>query len=769
MSPPVGSTRQRSGDGRDSCSSDSKAGVGHGMVSNVNNNGHGYSGERPHGLASSGAYVDRTGKHVVALLFLATGVTAAAAAAVVPALIAGDNGQPLVQEEGAVFAGLVAGTVALLWFAVRLCLLRPCERLAYDTQSLVNPASSGLGTGRIQAEDFPDLAPLPDAINMLGDRLALTRRDLDRAVAESVERLVEQKSRLTAILRDLEEGVLVCDLHHQVLVHNPAALKLLRLSDEQALEPGRTLFSLMLADPIRHTLERLNRLGGEEPDQPGISARFLSGTLDGRVLLDGRMSLILENKSRTGGVTVEPAAIGYVLTFTDATRELAALGRRDALLHATTEALRAPLANLRAVMETLEDCPEIENEARAHLEAAMLGECESLTVRLEGITEQYRATVVGTWPMSDLRSHTLIDLVRHRVAAHQQITITPTGMPCLLHGDSFSLVALLDHLIERVGKLTGAVAFDLAADAAARWTYLDLVWTGAPVPSTTIDQWKGETLAATLGGLTVGDVLRHHRSDLWSEARPDGRARLRLPLPPTEEPAGASPPRPVIDTAEPAAFLAHQSPSPATDLTTRPLRDLDFVVFDIESTGADPIDGDEIVAIAAVRVVNRRILTGDTFQALVNPGRPLSPQAARRHGIAARQLHNQPDITSVLPQFKAFVGNTVMVGHHAGLELAFLRLRERACGVRFDNTVLDTKLLSLWLQGRNADHSLDAVARRLGIAAIDRHTTLGDCLTTAAVLVAMLDLLPDRGLVTLGDVLREANKLVAFDTKEPPP
>ncbi len=743
------------------------------MVTDVSNGKHRHAAEQPYGGSALVSVPDRTGKLVVALLFLATGVTAAAAAAVVPVLIAGESGQALPQMEGAVLAGLVAGTAALLWFAVSLCLLRPNERLAADVRLLATPATplNTTAFNRVDPDDYPDLAPLPEAVNALIDRITATQRELDRTVANSAESLAEQRDRLISILRNLEEGVLVCNLHHQVLLHNPAALHLLQASGvvNGDLEPGRALFSLMLPDPIRHTLERLNRHGGGESRQPGASARFIGGTPDGRILLDGRMSLILGDgvRSTASGSTVT----GYVLTFTDATRELEALGRRDALLHATTEELRAPLANLRAVMETLRDCPDLDGEARVHLEAAMLRECENLTTRLERITEQYRATVAGTWPMSDLRSHTLIDLVRHRLA-QRQMTITPTGVPCLLYGDSFSLVVLLDHLVERVSSVTGVTDFDLAAAAAARWTYLDLFWNGEPIPSTTIGRWKTEPLAAALGGLTVGDVLRHHRSDLWSEAQPEGRARLRLPLPPAQEPTETGPP-PKSSQIEPGAFSALRQPTPAPDLTARRLHDLDFVVFDIEATGLNPIDGDEIVAIAAVRVANRRILTDDTFQALVNPsqalvnpGRPISPEAVRYHSIDEQHVHAPPDITAVLPKFKAFVGNAVLVGHYAGLELAFLRLRERACGVRFDNPVLDTKLLSLWLQGLDADHSLDGIARRLGIATVDRHTTLGDCLTTAAVLVAMLDPLRDRGLVTLGDVLREADLLVTRHAKE---
>ena len=698
---------------------------------------------------------EQVGRRIIALLFVVTGVTASVAAAVVPALIAGDNAQPLTQQEGALLAGLAAGTVAWLWFAVNKCLLRPIERLAADTRLL---ADTGAVTAALDVDDYPDLTPLPEAINALADLLIDTRHDIDRAVAETGERHAENTNRLAAILQDLHEGVLVCSLRHQVQLHNRAAFELLQIEPHPDADhgQGRALITLMLVDPVRHTLERLIRQASVEGGAGDSDAgRFIGGSPDGRILLDGRMSLVFhEGALKGGGPVIENRTVtGYVLTFTDATRELAALGRRDALLRATTEDLRSPLANLRAVMETLDSCPDLEAGQLRAFEDAMRTECDVLTRHLEQIAEQYRATLTGSWPMSDLRSQTLIELVRHRVSVHRGITITPIGIPCRLHGDSFSLVVLIDHLIERITKTNGATAFDLSAEPAARWIYVDLYWTGTAIPGAAIDQWKADPLPAALGGLTVGDVLRHHRSDFWSENRKNGRARLRLPLPPAlarNEP----PPRPPV-------------PLGAIDFSLlKPLDELSFVVFDTETTGFDAGNGDEIVAIAAVRVSGRRILIGETFQALVNPGRPIPPQATARHGITDQQVLDRPDIAAVLTQFQHFAGNDVLVAHHAALDLAFLHAKERVTGIRIDNPVLDTMLLSMKLQGRSADHSLDGIASRLGIAAIDRPTALGDSLITAAVLLAQIDLLCDRGIVTLGDVLREANALIDIHTRE---
>jgi len=638
----------------------------------------------------------------------------------------------------AIVAGLAAAGIA----ADRL-FVRPIAGLTAEIRFLSEAARDA----EIEPARYPGYAPLPEVVNALTRRLAAAKAETDGAVTTATRRVDEQKGLLEGILRDLSEGVLVCNLDHKILLYNQVALSLLAVAGELGL--GRSLFNLITREPVLHTLDRLiHREPAEAGNEP--TAPLVCATVDGRALLRGRMTLI---------AGAEGPASGYILTLSDVTRDIAELNRRDRLLRAATEGLRSPLANLRAASETLAGYPDIDPAERRSFEQVIAREAESLGQRLEAIDRENRELTAGMWPLADIHSVDLLNCVIRHLADTGGPSVTMVGVPLWLHGDSHSLVIALEKLLRNLAAATGRGGFDIEALLGDRRVYVEIAWEGAPIPEASLNAWLAEPLPEALGAPTLGDVLARHSSEMWSRASSAAsRAVLRLPLPAPSRiqfrlpPEGPLPARPQFYDFD----LMHLVP-PDRGLENRALRSVSYVVFDTETTGLNPSQGDEIIAIGGVRIVNGRILTGETFSRLVHPGRAIPPDSIRFHNITDAMVADAPPIRVALPQFRAFVGDSVLVAHNAAFDLKFIRLKEAETGQRFAMMALDTMLISMFLYPDFGDHNLDSIARRLGVEVAGRHSALGDALVTAAVFVRLIDLLEARGITTLGGLVRASN------------
>ncbi len=599
------------------------------------------------------------------------------------------------------------------------------------------------------------LGPLFQAVNELTRRLAAHHRELLQAMTTATTRVEEQKSRLEAILMDLQEGVVACNLNNQVLLYNQLALKILHVTGELGL--GRSLFTVVTRDSISNAFRRLRlRVAeGRHHQHPmGITTRFVCATTDGQHTLHAQMTLILG---------AEDTPTGYVITFNDITEELAALGKRDRLLREATEGLRAPIANLRAAAEMQAANPDMDRAAHRTFDEVVFKESTALSETVNRLCREYRDVITGYWPMTDDLSATLLELVAQRLKETSDIAVTVVHLPQWLHGDSHSVILLHEYLIRCISDHTRHKTFDIGAEAGPRQIYIDIVWRGDPLPAAVLDGWLDAGLPGAPGGLTVRDVLDHHQSEIWSDRTGDGLARVRVPLLPARGMHMASdlPPRPEFYD-----FSLLRQTAPGGDLAERPLKSLDYVVFDLETTGLKPSEGDEIVSIAGVRIVSGRILTGETFDRLVNPGRLIPKDSTRFHGITDDMIQGKPPVHLVLPQFRQFVGDAVLIAHNAAFDLRFLQLKEAESGVIFDNPVLDTLLLSVFLHDHALEHSLDAIAERFGVRVSARHTALGDALVTAGVFVRMLELLEDMEIMTLGQAIAASSTIVEVRARQ---
>ncbi|MEZ5788997.1 MAG: exonuclease domain-containing protein [Xanthobacteraceae bacterium] len=601
------------------------------------------------------------------------------------------------------------------------------------------------------------LEGLPGAAEALRKALQTARSETEGVVTAATRRAEEQKSHLEAILLDLSEGVIVCNLAHRILLYNQAAVRILGAPDALGLD--RSLFALLTPEPILHTLELLQAdddLKGADSDAvsasrgsagDGVTRRLVCGTVDRESLLQARLGLVHESSG---------AVSGYVLTFADVGGDLESLAQREKLLREVTQEWRRPLASLTAAAEMLGEHESLSADERAQLETVVGKEVRAINQHFEELTRRYDRLAAGSWPLADIHSVDLFQVVSRHLAERDGLVVTPVGVPVWVFADSHLLMLALEHVIRAIADYTGNRAFDLGVVPGRAHGYVEVTWSGDAIPSTVVEAWLVEPLPGAVGNRTLRDMIEQHGSELWSQTLPEGRACLRLPLRAVERAAHPAPAGERTERVPPWSefydFDLFRGSSEA--FNEAPLRKLTFVVFDSEATGLRPNEGDELVSIGAVRVVNGRVLSGETFDRLINPGRSIPAATTRIHGITADMVRDKPPAPVVIAQFKGFVGDAVLVAYNAAFDMAFLHRGAKAAGIAFGNPVLDALLLSVYLQDDISDFSLTAAAGRMGIEVVGRHTALGDAMVTAAIFVKLLDLLEAREITTFGQALR---------------
>lgn len=192
-------------------------------------------------------------------------------------------------------------------------------------------------------------------------------------------------------------------------------------------------------------------------------------------------------------------------------------------------------------------------------------------------------------------------------------------------------------------------------------------------------------------------------------------------------------------------------PLPGVDLTLHALVGRGFVAIDLETTGLDP-HRDAMIALAAVPFVGGA--RGVGLVTLVSVGRPIPPASTAVHGITDAMVVDAPAPGPVLDAVAARCEGRVVVGHAVDFDLAVLARALRAHGrPPLAAVVLDTRRLAAALFPAWGDFSLDAVAARLDVRIVARHTAEGDAVAAGEVLLALIRECRRRGLTTLAEVL----------------
>jgi len=687
-------------------------------------------------------------------------------------------------QRGALYALLEprAVLVVLVWLVISVVLGMALGRAwlhwVAAPARLVEQAKIVLGTDvqrEIAPEGSAENRALAQAINALVRERAELRADIARKVDEASREIEQERSRLAALMSELTQSVVVCNLDGRILLYNSRArLQFRALSQAPALAGGaeliglgRSIYAVLDRKLVAHALESVQQRllrGAASP-----SAQFVTSTRGGQ-LLRVQMAPVRAISSGVAAdpavaTDAEPALSGFVLMLDNITRDFADESLRDQLLHGLTEGSRASLGNLQAAVEML-DYEDVDAETRERFHAVIRDEVRAMSQRIQSLASHTVQTQKTRWPLEDMLGADLVSAALRRIETLYGCSATAGDVDASLwlRVDSYSLLQALAGLAGRLVDDYEVRRISLRlANAGNERAHLDLVWAGQAMSTETVMSW--ETDAITVGGeagaLTVRDVVERHGGAFWFErerVRHEAFFRFLLPLASGQEQLAASLGVHSESRPEYYDFDLFKTSAQADELADRRLCDLSYTVFDTETTGLEPSAGDEIIQIGATRIVAGKLRRQESFEQLVDPQRDIPEASIPIHGIQPEMVAGQPTINAVLPAFQAFAHDTVLVAHNAAFDMRFLQLKEAATGVVFDQPVLDTLLLSAVVHPNQASHRLEDIAARFDVAVLGRHTALGDAMVTAEVFLKMIPLLAEMGIHTLGEAREAAQK-----------
>lgn len=190
-----------------------------------------------------------------------------------------------------------------------------------------------------------------------------------------------------------------------------------------------------------------------------------------------------------------------------------------------------------------------------------------------------------------------------------------------------------------------------------------------------------------------------------------------------------------------------------TSLFDLPLESLEAVVFDLETSGFHPYNGDEIISFGGVMVTGADIHVDRTYHSLVNPMKPISPMIEELTGITNEMAMEAPDLIAVLQHFFEFVQRKILIAHGTGHDKQFLNAALwKTSKVNLTHRVLDTMMIAKWLHPDLKNYDLDCLLDLYQIPITTRHHALEDSLMTAQLWAKFIVEITDRQVITLGDL-----------------
>ncbi len=154
------------------------------------------------------------------------------------------------------------------------------------------------------------------------------------------------------------------------------------------------------------------------------------------------------------------------------------------------------------------------------------------------------------------------------------------------------------------------------------------------------------------------------------------------------------------------------------------------IILDTETTGLKPFQGDKIIEIAAIELIDH-ISTEKKFHCYINPERDIPETSKQIHNISYEMVKDKPIFKDIIDNFLSFIKNDTIIIHNADFDLKFLNYELSLCGFNnLQNNIIDTLSIAK-SKYPGSSVSLDSLCKRFEVNLNERkekgHGALIDC------------------------------------------
>jgi DNA polymerase-3 subunit epsilon len=631
----------------------------------------------------------------------------------------------------------------------------PVNQLADETQIITTVNSDH----RIKVQGSYDVVRLADIINQSADKFATIQADVKRQLQKAKTATETEKDILAALLEGLPQGIIVCNADGKIVFYNRKVKSFFTRHHRETpkwMGLDRSIYGMVDKALVQRAIERIGQKLAESKHH--VCERFLMGA-NGEIALPAELVPVLDCQHHI---------TGFIIYIEDSVEKFQKEQELFSNLQSWKHQLIQSVSVIKTAAEVIKDESYESEKDRDQLvqilckESAMAAQTLS---KREIINQWYPDR---PWPLTPVDAAEWCRYLVHRSgeAVEVDLTVDAQDVHVQISIDMHHLTNAILFVIGRIAAKGGTRKIDGRFYQKGAWLYLDLSWRGGFNTVECLKQWK-ECIPVVKDlclEISLADILRLHGAKLWTYQHylPEYHCGYRFLIPALEraEMIRSNGHITILPDSRPEYydFDLFQQAGQTPEMDNRLLTELTYTVFDTETTGLDPQGGDEIISIGALRIVNGRILRKERFEQLINPLRRLPWASVKYHGIRSEMLVDQPTIDQVLPAFHQFCQGTVLVGHNVAFDMRMLQLKEASTGIKFINPVIDTMLLSAVIHPAHHDHSLSAVADRLGVQIIGRHTAIGDAIATGEVFLKLISLLANHNIATLLEARQTSEK-----------